>query len=92
MPLVVGCISDVYVNGIYINFDKSERKENVLNGCIGSVDLCRGAHCHSGYCYINSSFESGYKCQCSMGYTGEHCDERKIFIITVINIELSFSY
>lgn len=76
-----GCISDLFVNGVATDFDKGEQKMNVLSGCANTADLCRGIHCNSGSCAINSSLSSGYMCHCLPGYSGTYCEQREIFCV-----------
>ncbi|VDK28404.1 unnamed protein product [Gongylonema pulchrum] len=71
-----GCLSDFHINDMVIDFDKAERKEKILDGCINSVDLCRGVQCNGGLCVANSASSSGYTCRCPSGYKGIHCQQR----------------
>ncbi|XP_071121755.1 uncharacterized protein [Mytilus edulis] len=45
---------------------------------------CRGVTCHhGGHC-------SSGKCTCASGYTGQHCERRKLFITVIENVSETF--
>lgn len=83
---LTGCLSNWYLNEVAVDFDKAEKKENVLNGCSESADLCQGVECNGGSCTPNSSFSSGYVCRCLPGFSGTHCQQRNFLINTVVKV------
>ena len=46
-----------------------------------AVDHCKSNPCAHGTCH---SSETGYKCSCEDGWTGQHCDEGLLQLFTVI--------
>uniref|UniRef100_A0A158R4Z9 EGF-like domain-containing protein n=1 Tax=Syphacia muris TaxID=451379 RepID=A0A158R4Z9_9BILA len=74
-----GCISDVFVNGHFVNLEKSQRLVNVQRGCAKAVSLCYGVNCENGgECVVNDMREQGFECKCKGNYKGEFCEQRKV--------------
>lgn len=42
LRLDVGCISDVFVNEVAVDFENALEKERISVGCTDVVDLCAG--------------------------------------------------
>lgn len=42
LRLDVGCISDVFVNEVAVDFENALEKERISAGCTDVVDLCAG--------------------------------------------------
>uniref|UniRef100_A0A0M3HND7 Protein slit n=1 Tax=Ascaris lumbricoides TaxID=6252 RepID=A0A0M3HND7_ASCLU len=74
-----GCISDVFVNGEAVDFDKVEKRQSIQSGCSHTVDVCRGVECHKGACISNATMPLGYECHCEPGYSGKYCESREVF-------------
>ncbi|VDN04217.1 unnamed protein product [Thelazia callipaeda] len=74
-----GCLSDLHINKVAVDFQKAEKLEKILHGCAKSVDLCKGVECNSGNCITNTSLSTGFTCHCPSGYSGKYCEKREIF-------------
>ncbi|RCN53796.1 hypothetical protein ANCCAN_00290, partial [Ancylostoma caninum] len=73
-----GCISDVYVNDIAVDFENAVEKERITPGCGSVVDLCTGVDCGRGSCEANVTSSLGFSCRCEQGFAGEFCQNRVI--------------
>uniref|UniRef100_A0A1I7WLI7 EGF-like domain-containing protein n=1 Tax=Heterorhabditis bacteriophora TaxID=37862 RepID=A0A1I7WLI7_HETBA len=74
-----GCISDVFVNDVPIDFESAIEKEQILQGCSNVIDLCNGVDCGKGRCEANYTDIRGYICRCDQGHTGNHCQQSEFF-------------
>ncbi|VDD87979.1 unnamed protein product [Enterobius vermicularis] len=75
-----GCISDVFINGEFIDLEKGQQLTNIRRGCSQTVDLCHGVKCQSGgECAVNEKKEVGYECLCKSGFKGEFCEQKKVY-------------
>ncbi|WKY15918.1 hypothetical protein Q1695_000972 [Nippostrongylus brasiliensis] len=73
-----GCISDMYVNDVPVDFANAIEKDRISVGCSNIVDLCAGVECGHGNCGANSTSTLGYNCRCDSGYTGDFCQQRAV--------------
>ncbi|KAK6765982.1 hypothetical protein RB195_025724 [Necator americanus] len=73
-----GCISDVFVNDVAVDFENAIEKERITPGCAGVVDLCTGVDCGRGSCEVNLTSSRGYSCRCEQGFSGDFCQKRVI--------------
>uniref|UniRef100_A0A914CNL9 Protein slit n=1 Tax=Acrobeloides nanus TaxID=290746 RepID=A0A914CNL9_9BILA len=75
-----GCISNVYVNDLKIDFvSHAVELKDILDTCVNVVDLCRGVDCGpTGTCVVNATTPDGYYCKCENGYSGKSCEKRVI--------------
>lgn len=78
--LVSGCVSDIYVNGKFVDVNEEPvAKQGTKTGCLDVINPCATAVCHNhGTCEPNPRSEEGFSCKCTDGYSGLHC-ERSTF-------------
>lgn len=87
---ILGCISDMFIDGEAVDFDKVEKKQSVQSGCSHTVDVCRGVECNKGVCVSNATMPLGYECHCELGYSGKHCENSKsiAFVYTTSSLNI----
>ncbi|KAE9412961.1 hypothetical protein Angca_004648, partial [Angiostrongylus cantonensis] len=73
-----GCISDLFVNNMAVDFEQAIEKQQILSGCANVVDLCAGVDCGRGSCQVNRTSSRGFHCYCEQDYSGEFCQQRAI--------------
>lgn len=74
-----GCISNVKISNISVNFDDTTiiHKHRTNTGCGNAIDLCLDVTCNNaGKCIQNSTLSNGYSCQCNLSYYGNNCENR----------------
>uniref|UniRef100_A0A7N6B4W0 Slit homolog 1 protein n=1 Tax=Anabas testudineus TaxID=64144 RepID=A0A7N6B4W0_ANATE len=71
-----GCIRNLYINHELQDFTRSHMKPGVVPGC----QACRKFYCLHGICQPNAA--QGPRCHCQSGWTGEHCDQPIIGVVS----------
>ncbi|XP_070212275.1 protein slit-like isoform X2 [Littorina saxatilis] len=66
-----GCISKVYLNKKQLDLMSATTRHKVTPGC--NNDPCHNHLCQRGRCKPRRK-QSGYKCKCKRGYSGQYCD------------------
>ncbi|XP_076460570.1 slit homolog 2 protein-like isoform X2 [Babylonia areolata] len=66
-----GCISKVYLNKKQMDLMSATERHKVIPGCHN--DPCHNHMCQRGRCKPRRK-QSGYKCKCKRGYSGQYCD------------------
>ncbi|KAL8561823.1 hypothetical protein ACOMHN_046949 [Nucella lapillus] len=67
-----GCVSKVYVNKKQLDLMSASTRHKVVPGC--HSDPCHNHSCQRGRCKPRRK-QSGYKCKCKRGYSGQYCDK-----------------
>ncbi|GMT36670.1 hypothetical protein PFISCL1PPCAC_27967, partial [Pristionchus fissidentatus] len=75
---LTGCLSDVSLDGVPIDFAKIPLDSKIQRGCAGLVNFCLSRDCGSGVCVVNASEPDGFMCRCNAGFAGANCERREI--------------